>query len=220
MELILDTPAGSVPARVRGGGEVGVLLATGAGTGHDHPGIAGLQTALVDQGMTVMTFEYAYRAAGRSFPDRMPRLKAVHRSAADYLRARVGDRLVLAGRSMGGRVSTMLAAEGEACAGVIAFGYPLHPAGKPERLRVEHLAAVEVPTLFITGSRDPLALPHLVAEHLVPLDGATVVEIGGADHSFRAGGMTPEAMLAHLAATAARWIQSIPGLGGEDRPAP
>ena len=104
-----------------------------------------------------MTFEYAYRAAGRPFPDRQPKLLAVHRAAARRLRDEVGERLVLAGRSMGGRMSTILAAEGEPCAAVVVYGYPLHPPGKPDRLRVDHLPRIPVPALFISGDHDALA---------------------------------------------------------------
>lgn len=209
----LDTPAGLIPARMEGGGTVGVLLATGAGTGQDHPGVAGLRTRLAAGGLTVMTFEYAYRAAGRSFPDRVPKLLSVHRAAAAYLRREVGTRLVMAGRSMGGRMSTMLAAQAEPCAAVIAYGYPLHPPGKPDRLRVEHLADVEVPMLLLTGTRDALAREDLVAEHLASLPTVTLRLVEGADHSFRRRGSSPDEMLDLLADETLAWLGGLPGLG-------
>lgn len=207
--LVLDTPMGSVPAHLDGEGKWGVLLATGAGTGQDHPGVAGLRSRLAGVGQ-VMTFEYAYRAAGRRSPDRQPKLLAVHRAAAALLRERVGRRLVLAGRSMGGRMSTILAAEGEECAGVVAYGYPLHPAGKPERLRVEHLYDITVPILFITGSNDALARPDLVERHLAPLPTAELVWVEGANHSFRRKGIDAAGMLDHLAAVTREWLAGLP----------
>lgn len=212
--LALETPDGPVPARIEGEGVVGILLATGAGTGHDHPGVAGLSTRLAAAGATVMTFEYAYRAAGRRFPDPPAKLLAVHRAAAEHLRRRVGGELVLAGRSMGGRMSTMLTAEGEPCAGVVAYGYPLHPPGRPERLRVEHLTKVGVPLLLITGSNDSLARRDLVELHLAPLPMARVVWVEGANHSFHRKGTKPEEMLDHLANITIEWISGLSGLTG------
>lgn len=209
----LDTPAGPVPARIEGKGPVGVLVATGAGTGQDHPGVAGLRSRLGQAGLRAMTFEYAYRAAGRSFPDRLPKLLAVHRAAAAHLRREVGTRLVLAGRSMGGRMSTVLAAEGEPCAAVVVYGYPLHPPGKPDKLRVEHLADVDVPLLLLTGTRDALARGDLVSLHLAPLPTVTLELVEGADHSFRRSGSSPDEMLDLLVDETVGWLEGLFGLG-------
>ena len=203
----LDTPEGAVPATIEGGSRVGILLATGAGTDQEHPGVSGLRTRLAAAGTTVMSFDYAYRAAGRPFPDRPPKLLSVHRAAAAHLRDRV-DQLVLAGRSMGGRMSTMLAAAGEPCSAVVVYGYPLHPAGKPEKLRVEHLVDIAVPTLMITGTRDALALPDLVDAYLRPLPTVTLELIKDADHSFRRKGSGSDEMLDLLADTTINWLRS------------
>lgn len=193
---------------------MGVLLATGAGTDQDHPQMAGLRTRLAEAGLMVMTFDYAYRAQGRSFPDRAPALLEVHGAAARHLRQIVGgDCLVLAGRSMGGRMSTMLAAGGEPCRCVVAYGYPLHPAGEPHRLRVEHLSALPVPTLMLTGTRDELALPDLVDAHLRPLSMVTLDLVEGADHSFRRPGTSVAGMLDLLVSRTTRWLKEVPGLG-------
>src|SRR5680860_774630 len=98
----LETPHGVVPAVLEGSGPLGILLATGAGTNQDHPGVAGLRSRLAAAGNSVMTFDYVYRASGRSFPDPALKLLSVHSVAAAYLRDRV-ESTVLAGRSMGGR---------------------------------------------------------------------------------------------------------------------
>lgn len=190
-----------------------MVLATGAGTGQDHPGVAGLADRLAAAGIEVLTFDYAYRAAGRPFPDRPAVLLDVHRAAIASVRREGLDAVVLAGRSMGGRMSTMLAAEGEPCDAVVAFGYPLHPAGKPDRLRVEHLPRLDVPTLFVTGTRDALARPELVDRHLAPLPVATLRLVEGADHSFRTRGVDGEVMLDLLADHALAWLRSLPRLG-------
>ncbi len=92
---------------------------------------------------------------------------------------------MLAGRSMGGRMGSVLAAGGEPCVGLLLYAYPLHPIGKPETLRVAHLSDIAVPMLFVTGTRDAMAARELVERWLVPLTNATVVMIEDADHSFR-----------------------------------
>ena len=121
---------------------------------HDHRG-----RALVGHGHPVLTFDYSYMEAGRRFPDRREALLRCHRAAAAWLGQRC-DRLVMAGRSMGGRMASYLAVEGQPCAGLVLYAYPLHPAGKPHRLRADHLPLVPVPMLFFTGQKDRLALPH------------------------------------------------------------
>lgn len=163
-----------------------VVLAHGAGTNQRHPMISGLATALADAGHGVMTFDYPYSQAGRRAPDRTPKLLACHRAVAREARRRSGAAPVLAGRSMGGRMATMLAAEGDVdVAGLVCLAYPLHPAGKPDRLRVDHLASIDVPMLFFQGSRDSLSRSELFDRHIRPLPNATVVDMEGADHSFR-----------------------------------
>jgi len=85
------------------------------------------------------------------------------------------DRLVLGGRSMGGRMCSMAVAEGLPAAGLVLLSYPLHPPGKPEKLRVEHFSAVNVPTLFVNGDRDPFGTPEEFAAHLGAIVGEVTV---------------------------------------------
>lgn len=192
------------------------LLAHGAGAGQDHPATALLADGLAALGHPTLTFNYPFmeareRDGGRRPPDRPEKLLECHRAAAAWLRERFHP-IVLAGRSLGGRMSTLLAAEGEPCAGAAAFSYPLHPAGRPEKLRVEHLPRAAVPLLFITGDRDPLALPHLVDRWLRPLPQATVEIIPGADHSLavrQRDARTAEQVLEEAAARASRWIKAL-----------
>lgn len=110
----------------------------------------------------------------------------------------------------------MLASEGEPCAAVVVYGYPLHPPGKPDRLRVEHLANVEVPMLLISGTNDALARPELVSRYLASLPTVTLELIPDADHSFRRRGTAPEDMLDVLAALTTDWLESVPGLADSD----
>lgn len=186
------------------GGEKIVLLAHGAGTDRTHPHVTALARALIARGLSVATFDYPYRAEGRRPPDRVPVLIECHRSVAEHLRSR-GD-VVLAGRSMGGRMATMLVADGFETPAVVVYGYPLHPAGRPEKLRVEHLGAISVPVLFVRGSRDSLARADLFDTHIRSRPYATVVDIDGADHSFRHREMSPGEMAAVLAEATAGWL--------------
>ena len=188
-----------------------VLLAHGAGAGQDHPGITDLRDGLVERGHPVLTFDYPYMEAGRRFPDRREVLMGCHRAAAAWLRQRFSG-FVMAGRSMGGRMASYLAAGGEPCAGLVFYAYPLHPAGKPDRLRADHLPQVRAPMLFFTGSRDALALPHLVDRWIVPLAQATVEIIPDADHGFRVPkrtGRTHREVIEWAVARTSEWMAGL-----------
>lgn len=164
-----------------------------------------LRDGLADSGLTVLTFNYPYTERGAKGPDRAPKLIECHRGAADYLRPRVAS-LYLAGRSMGGRMATMLVADGEQADGVILYAYPLHPAGKPDKLRVEHLQSVEVPMLFLQGTRDSLSRMDLFEEHVASLPQADVEVLEGAGHGPRGGGWNVETMTETYVAATVEWI--------------
>ena len=106
-------------------------------------------------------------------------------------------------------MATMLAAEGADVAGVVCLAYPLHPAGKPDRLRIDHLSDITVPMLFFQGSRDSLSRSDLFDEHIRPLPHATVVDMEGADHSFRGRGWTAERVQATVADGYESWMRSL-----------
>jgi hypothetical protein len=128
------------------------------------------------------------RARGANLPpDRQPVLEAAHAVALGALAERAGDRrLLLAGKSMGGRISTYLAAKGERCAGLVLFGYPLHPPHQPARTRSEHFPTIAQPALFLQGTRDEFADLALLRAALARYGGrATLEVIEGADHGFR-----------------------------------
>jgi predicted alpha/beta-hydrolase family hydrolase len=122
---------------------------------------------------------------------------------------RYGSAPILAGRSMGGRMATMLAAEGAVLAGVVCLAYPLHPAGKPDRLRTEHLASIEAPLLFFQGTRDALSRVELFDRHVRPLPNATVVDMEGADHSFRGRGWSPERVQSTVVQGYEAWLARL-----------
>ncbi len=198
---------GRVSTETAGAGDVTLLLAHGAGADQRHRTIVGIREAVASRGIRVVTFNYPYTEAGRRRPDPAPRLLDCHRAVATAVAHRFDGPLVLGGRSMGGRIATMLAADGHPTAGVVLYAYPLHPAGKPERLRVAHLTAIDVPLLFFQGSRDALSRPDLFDIHVRTLPTATVVDMDGADHAFRGGGWREPDLFEYLADGTARWIE-------------
>ncbi|MCH2102859.1 MAG: alpha/beta hydrolase [Planctomycetes bacterium] len=168
-----------------------VVFAHGAGAPMESPFMAEIAAALASAGSPVLRFAYPYteraaREERRMPPDRMPTLLEAHKLACEYARERFPGRpLVLAGKSMGGRASTMLAAEGEECAAIVLFGYPLQRPKAPHKPRVAHFPDVRVPTLFLQGTRDQLAPLGPLREHLPSLGAEHTLEIiDGADHGF------------------------------------
>jgi len=150
MDLIIEGPA--LAART-------VILAHGAGLPMDAPFMAEFAGALAAGGHRVVRFEFPYMASRRETgsrrpPDRAPKLMECFREAIDLAKAPKGG-LILAGKSMGGRMATMIADDAGAAA-VLVFGYPFHPGNKPENLRVEHLKTLKTPTLICQGTRDGL----------------------------------------------------------------
>jgi predicted alpha/beta-hydrolase family hydrolase len=173
------------------GGRAVVLFSHGAGAPMTSDFMQVVAEGLAARGFPVLRFNYVYselasRTGRRRPPDRQPRLLETHREALAALRERYPERrLVLAGKSMGGRMSTYLAAEGDDCAGLALFGYPLHPPGKPERLRSEHFAAIAQPALFLQGTRDALCDLDLLRRELESFGGAATIELlDDADHDF------------------------------------
>jgi predicted alpha/beta-hydrolase family hydrolase len=168
----------------------GLLLAHGAGSDMDAPLLLALAESLARSGILVLRFNFPYADAGRRAPDRGDVLLGTLRAAADCLRGTEAwrpGRLVLGGKSMGGRIASHLAAQGYPCDGLVFLGYPLHPSGKPERAadRSAHLPRIPAPMLFIQGSRDALcdlALLRPVIERLGRRARLHVIEEG--DHSF------------------------------------
>ncbi len=153
----------------------GLLLTHGAGGGADQHTLVALEDTL---DLPVRRIEFTYRREGRRFPDRAPKLIAEARSAAETFAAELGTttaRLVLGGRSMGGRMCSMAVAEGLPAAGLVLLSYPLHPPGKPDKLRVDHFGGIDVPALFVSGDRDPFGTPEEFAVHLGAIAGSVTV---------------------------------------------
>jgi uncharacterized protein len=190
--LRVDVGDGSVSAAWvdHSGASAAMVLGHGAGSGMDSPFVAGFAQAAALLGLATLRFMFPYMERGRRAPDRPPLLLATVQAAFEATGSLAGDRPVLAGgKSLGGRIASMAAAEGLAAAGLIFLGYPLHPPGKPERLRDAHLDAVRVPMLFLQGTRDPFATPELLEAVVARLGGRAELRwIEGGDHSFKTPG--------------------------------
>jgi predicted alpha/beta-hydrolase family hydrolase len=167
----------------------GLLLTPGAGTGADHPSLIAIENGLAADRLPVCRMDFPYRQAGRRAPDRAPVLVAAVREGAAAFATKLGvepGALALGGRSMGGRMCSMAIAEGWPAAALICIAYPLHPPGKPERLRTEHLRALTLPCLFISGTRDAFGRPDELEAATAAIPGpVTHVWLDGADHSLR-----------------------------------
>lgn len=145
-----------------------LLLYPGAGSDRDQSSLVAIERSLGAKA-SVERLDFPYRREGRRAPDRAPKLMAAIRDDLSVYRRRRGP-VVMGGRSMGGRMTTMVAADVDGggpvarLAGLVLVCYPLHPPGKPDRLRVEHLVDIRVPCLFISGTKDPFGTPEELIE--------------------------------------------------------
>jgi predicted alpha/beta-hydrolase family hydrolase len=166
-----------------------VLLTPGAGSGRDHPSLVAAEEALRPHGVAVSRMDFPYRKAGRRAPDRLPVLVAAVREGAAELAAGAGvdpTSVVAGGRSLGGRVCSVAVAEGMAARAVVLVSYPLHPPGRPDKLRVDHFPELRVPCLFVSGTRDAFARPDELQAAVSAIPGpVTHVWIEGGDHGLR-----------------------------------
>ena len=164
-----------------------LLLAPGAGADRNQATLVAIERAVSP--LPVERFDFPYRRAGRKAPDRAPKLIACIVEEAATLAASSGvppEGLVLGGRSMGGRMCSMAVAEGLAARALVLVSYPLHPPGRPDRKRVEHLPAITVPALFVHGTSDPFGTPdELLAATATIAGPVTHIWIDGGRHDLR-----------------------------------
>jgi uncharacterized protein len=181
----IETPKGPVSAALLAGSPI-LVVGHGAGSGMDHPFLVGFCRALADLGIGTLRFNFPYLEAGRRSPDAAPAAIAAYRAAFDAATERAKGAAVFAGgKSYGGRIASMATAEGMPARGLVFLGYPLHPPGKPDRVRDEHLYGIDAPMLFLHGTKDPFATAAVLEPVLAKLgDRATLVSFEGAGHSF------------------------------------
>jgi uncharacterized protein len=162
------------------------VLGHGAGGTRRTPLLERLAAALAARGRRVVLHDFPYSARGRRLPDPPPVLEACARRFLEHARDELGAvRVVGGGKSMGGRIASQAVARGAAADGLLFLGYPLHPPGKPAALRDAHLAGLQVPMLFVQGSRDAFARSDLLSGVLRRLGArATLLAVDEGDHSF------------------------------------
>ena len=177
MNYLTDGPANSSHV---------VLFAHGAGGAMDSPFMAQVAQGMGERGIRVVRFEFPYMAARREgkksgAPDRQPVLLEAWRRVIEEHGG--GSRVFVGGKSLGGRMASMVADETGA-RGLVCFGYPFHPPGKPERTRTAHLAELRTPALILQGTRDPFGTPDEVSAYV--LSKAIRIEwLQGGDHSLK-----------------------------------
>ncbi|GIG21408.1 alpha/beta hydrolase [Cellulomonas chitinilytica] len=199
----MSSPASTGGAAPAGPRDVaGVLLTPGASAGRDHRTLVALEEALAP--LPVRRVDFPNRRAGRRGPDRPDAAIACVVEEATAFAAELGvgtDRLVLGGRSFGGRMCSMAVAQGLPAAGLVLLSYPLHPPGRPDQLRVEHLPQVTVPALAVSGLRDPFGTPEELALHLGTIEGPLRLVTVTGDHSPRDDGPVTSEVVA--------WVRSL-----------
>ena len=208
-----------------------LVLGHGAGAPMTHPFMERLAAALAAEGISTLRYNFAYMEAGRKRPDYIRKLLAVVRSALGAGReCAAGLPLLAGGKSMGGRMTSTLVAEGvsagesaapgqlagaapDALRGLVFFGFPLHAPGRRESVRGDHLADVPCPMLFHQGTRDRLAdldLLRPLLERIGPR--ATLHVVEGGDHSLgmlKRSGRTQDEVLAEVARITRRWADGV-----------
>jgi uncharacterized protein len=206
------------PAAKKNRAGLTVLLGHGAGANQTSGFMRMFANGLAARGLDVMTFNFVYMEQGRSVPDQKGKLEACFRAvieAALKHKKLKNNRLIVGGKSMGGRIaSQVIAAEDEMeVAGLVFLGYPLHPPGNPAKLRVEHLEHVGKPMLFVQGTRDALGTPEEIQPFIKNLrPAATIYAIEGGDHSFKAPkkfGLPQEEVYTAAMDEIDRWARSI-----------
>ena len=199
-----------------------VVLGHGAGANQTSGFMRMFAKGLAARGLDVMTFNFVYMEQGRSVPDQKPKLEACFRAVIQTAlkqKKLKKNRLVIGGKSMGGRIASQVMAGEEKesfaddVAGLVFLGYPLHPPGNPAKLRVEHLEHIHKPMLFVQGTRDTLGTPEEIQPYVKNLrPAAKIYAIEGGDHSFRAPkkfGLSPEQIFENAMDEIDRWIRTL-----------
>jgi predicted alpha/beta-hydrolase family hydrolase len=175
---------------------VRLILGHGAGAGQASSFMVRFASALAARGIDAVTFNFLYTEQRRRVPDRNDKLEACYRKVIEACRdGAVGgkrEKLVIGGKSMGGRIASQVAAsqvaaaDGGGIAGLVLLGYPLHPPGQPEKLRTKHLPGITAPMLFVQGSRDAFGTPAELKPHIGQLKAPVeLYVVEGGDHSFK-----------------------------------
>ena len=181
-----------------------LLLFPGAGSAASHPSLVAIERAVAP--LPTARADFPYRREGRRAPDRPPKLLACVLEEAALLAERAGvapKAIVLGGRSMGGRICSMAVADGLPAAGLVLISYPLHPPGRPDKLRIEHLPQLAVPCLFVSGTRDAFGSPAELEAQTAAIPGPVEhVWIEGKAHDLKGAD-------AEIAAAVSSWVRAL-----------
>lgn len=173
-----------MPGAVRG-----LILTPGASAGRDSPALVAIDDALSEKGVAVARVDFPYRLAGRRAPDRQPVLVETVVTAAGMLAEAAGlapGEIAFGGRSMGGRMCSIAVAEGLPAAALVLVSYPLHPPGRPDKMRTDHFPSIDVPCLFVSGTRDAFGTPEELEKATAAIAGeVTHVWLDKGDHGLR-----------------------------------
>lgn len=196
---------------------VTIILGHGAGANQLSGFMRLFGAGLAERGVDVVTFNFLYTEQGRKTPDPAPRLEGCYRAVIDATlkhKKLKGNRLVVGGKSMGGRIASQVAAQnGENMDGLVFLGYPLHPQGHPEKLRSEHLPKIKAPMLFVQGSRDAFGTREEIAATIKKLKlPAELHAVEGGDHSLKvpkSAGVPQHEIHEAVMDKIAEWIQRL-----------
>jgi predicted alpha/beta-hydrolase family hydrolase len=195
-----------------GGADAALFVcAHGAGGNMSDRSVVATAKAFTARGIGVVRFNFLYREKKRGRPDQMPVLQDTVAAVVEHARRELRPkRLVIGGRSMGGRAASMLAAQGFSADGLLLLAYPLHPPGKPGQLRDAHLPEIRMPVLCFGGTRDPFITRDIMERTLQRVTAPWEMHwVEGADHSFhvlKSSGRTDAAVMEDMATIARQWI--------------
>lgn len=195
-----------------------LILAHGAGAPQLSPFMRQFAEGMARRGIDTVTFNFVYMERGRRAPDPKARLEATYRAAIEATRKAVttnATRIVIGGKSMGGRIASQVAAQDDIpvdVSGLIFLGYPLHPPGRPERRRDAHLPSIAAPMLFVQGSRDPFGSKDEIQSVVETCQTARLHVVEGGDHSLKVrgkGAPLPEEVYDTVQDIMAEWIAAL-----------
>ncbi|MCH8090745.1 MAG: alpha/beta fold hydrolase [Proteobacteria bacterium] len=203
VKFLLDGPDGAPPT---------VALAHGAGGAMDSPFMTTIAEGLAAAGLRVARFEFPYMAEGRKDGKKRPpnRIDVLRDSWLEAIAALDADDLVIGGKSLGGRVASLVAEQAQV-RGLVCLGYPFHPPGKPETLRVGHLLDMRMPTLILQGTRDPFGRPAEIRNYALPPN-VRIHWLADGDHSFKppkSSGVTEAANLAEAVSAMVDFVTEL-----------
>jgi uncharacterized protein len=191
--------------------EIGVILAHGAGSDMNSEFMIFFHERIAEAGYPSMKFNFPYSQNKKKVPDPQPVLQAIYRKAIESMPAK---QVIIGGKSMGGRIASYLA-DVEAVKGLLFLGYPLHPPGRTEQLRDQHLYTIRKPMLFVSGTKDPFARHDLLDETLKKIGKyATLHSVEGGGHSLevpRKSGRSKQEILNDVIRSFLEWLNLLQG---------